>query len=320
MNIILNEQQYISLLEFYKPKPLSDHIRQTLKNIYEPLGKYGQVQDPDNFCETNSGVMDVYPVSDKDRWSILNWFDTNDLVFKQMEEWYTEENQKKPSTSEMKDWITKNAEKLFNGEWTQKLVDLNKGTIERGVKNEDYAITILQDKLGSNAKINRFCSGDVRDTKKGMDLRVQVGSNPPIHVQVKTLKKVESLYDDEGDTFFEVHSPSFDNSKYNPKNVDLFLFVDYDKKLYIGFRNKPNKIYTRNQGVARFYEPWDLTNINFTQSKLYKPRNKTKVEDDLFKSGERRLENLKFRKKQIQKLIDTELQKLNQLKIDNPEK
>jgi len=320
MNIILNEQQYISLLEAYKPKPLADHIRQTLKNIYEPLGKYGQVQDPDNFCETGLGVMDVYPVSEKDRWSILNWFDTNDLVFKKMEEWYYQENQKQPSTSEMKDWITKNAKKLFNGEWTQKLVDLNKGTIERGVKNEDYAITILQDKLGNNAKINRFCSGDVRDTKKGMDLRVQVGSNSPIHVQVKPLKKVESLYDDEGDTFFEIHSPSFENSKYNPKNVDLFLFVDYDKNLYIGFRNKPNKIYTRYKGVVRFYEPWDLTNINFKHSKLFTPRSQTKVEDDLFKSGERKLENLKFRKEQIQKLIDTELQKLNQLKIDNPEK
>ena len=65
-----------------------------------------------------------------------------------------------------------------------------------------------------------------------------------------------------------------------------------------------------------------MTNISFEESKLYKPITKkvSKVEDDIFKVGERRLQNLEFRKKQIEKLIDDELQKLKQTKTNSPEK
>ena len=72
--------------------------------------------------------------------------------------------------------------------------------------------------------------------------------------------------------------------------------------------------------MTRFYEPYLMTNINFegkTKTKQY--RNKP-LEDDLFKMGERRLQNLEFRRKQIEKLIDDELQKLKQTKTNSPEK
>ena len=91
---------------------------------------------------------------------------------------------------------------------------------------------------------------------------------------------------------------------------------------FVSFRNKPNKIYTQYAGLVRFYEPWELTNISFKESKLYKPSFKkvSKVEDDIFKVGERRLQNLEFRRKQIEKLIHNELEKLKQTNTNNPKK
>jgi hypothetical protein len=329
MNIILNEQQYIILLERSQQNPLAEHIRKTLRDVYEPLGNYGSIQDPDKNCQTNEGVINVYPVSKyvsglvDDEWSVLNWFDTNSRVKKQIEEWYKDETKNNnPSDDELKSWITKNKIKLFNGEWTEKLVDLNKDTIDRGIKNETQAMDILKEKLGSNVQIRRFCSGSVQDTRMGQDLAVKIGDNEEFFVQVKPLKKVESKYDADGDTFFVVSSPSFDNKRYKPQNVDLFFFVNNENGEYVGFRNKPNKIYTQYAGLVRFYEPWELTNISFEQSKLYKPSSKkvSKVEDDIFKVGERRLQNLEFRRKQIEKLIDDELQKLKQTKTNNSEK
>ena len=100
----------------------------------------------------------------------------------------------KPSDDELKLWITKNKQKLFNGEWTEKLVDLNKDTIDRGIKNETQAMDILKEKLGSNVQIRRFCSGSVQDTRMGQDLAVKIGDNEEFFVQVKPLKKVESKW------------------------------------------------------------------------------------------------------------------------------
>ena len=323
MNILLNEQQYLILLEKFQANPLSAHIRKTLKDVHEPLGNYGSIQDPDKNCQTNEGVINVYPVSKyvsglvDDEWSVLNWFDTNSRVKKQIEQWYKEHTEKEPTDEDLKSWITNNREKLFNGEWTEKLVDLNKETIDRGINNETQAIKILKNELGSDATIRRFCSGSVQDTKMGQDLAIKIGNKSEFFVQVKPLIKVESKFDSDGDTFFVVSSPSFDNKKYKPQNVDLFFFIKNETGEYIGFRNKPNKIYTQYAGLVRFYEPWELTNITFEKSKLYTPqkRKQSKIEDDIFKVGERRLQNLEFRKKQIEDLISKELEKL---KKQNP--
>ena len=206
------------------------------------------------------------------------------------------------------EWITLNAERLFKSTITDELVELNRTTIDRGNQNEDYAIQILKDFFGEDAKILRFCSGDVRDTKKGMDISVTTGGRT-FHVQVKPFTNVRSLVDKDGDTFFEVTSRGFDPTRYSESNVQVFLFVDLNNKRYVAFANKKNKIKKSTTDITRYDEPYLLSNINFEGKTKVKSYRNTPVEDDVFKVGERRLQNLEFRKAEIEKMIEIERQK-----------
>ena len=42
------------------------HIRNLLKSIYEPLGLWGQAPNPNDDCETNIGVINIFPHSEND--------------------------------------------------------------------------------------------------------------------------------------------------------------------------------------------------------------------------------------------------------------
>lgn len=312
MKITISESQYDLIIELYQKKndPIAEHIRFLLKKLYSP-DNWGRILDPDNNCETNYGVINVYPhLEGKDNWSILNRFDSNNKVRDRMKELFIQENpDTEISTNNFIDWITYNSERLFKGELTQELIDINKDTIEKGFKNEDYAIKVIQDFFGQTAKVIRFCSGDIRDTKKGMDILVDVGGKK-IVVQVKPFEKIESFIDVNGDTFYEVTS-YLDPTKYSQKNVQVFFFVDYEKQKHISFENKKYSIRKWSYNKIRFYEDWLMTNISFKNSdtKIKKYRN-SPIEDTLFKVGERRLQNLEFRKKEIEKLIELEKEKL----------
>ena len=74
-----------------------------------------------------------------------------------------------------------------------------------------------------NSDIVRFCAGDIRDTKKGMDLMI----DRRIHVQVKPFMDIKSYIDEDGDTFFEVNA-YMEPNKYSEKNVQIFFFVSSD--------------------------------------------------------------------------------------------
>ena len=314
MKIQITEEQYNLIVEAFQKKsdPIAEHIRNLLKKLYSP-DNWGKINDPDNNCETNYGVINVYPhLEGTDNWSILNRFDTNTKVRDRMKELFTQENpDTEISTGNFLDWITYNSERLFKGELTQELVDINKRTIDKGFENENFAIKILQDFFGPTAKIIRFCSGDVRDTKKGMDLSVEIG-NKRFIVQVKPFEKVQSFVDKDGDTFYEVDS-YFDPTRYSEKNVQVFLFVNTYDNTYIGFENKKSKIRKWSGKKIRFYEPHYLSNIEFEGKTKIKKQKVSTLGDDLFKMGERRLENLIFRKNEIEKLIKLEKEKMKKL-------
>jgi hypothetical protein len=118
------------------------------------------------------------------------------------------------------------------------------------------------------------------------------------------------LVDKDGDTFFEVTSRGFDSTKYSESNVQVFLFVDLDRKRYVAFANKKNKIRKVTTEITRYDEPYLISNINFEGQTKVKSYRNTPVEDDIFKVGERRLQNLEFRKSEIEKMIELEKQKL----------
>jgi hypothetical protein len=257
---ILRERIKI-LLESYTPsRGLPSLIRHQLKLIYKPLELWGKAPDPNDNCQTNYGVINIFPHSENDKWSVLNRFDTNFIVKKRLEFLYAKNNKKTLVPISFESWIEENRNDLFgpDGKYTEELVDLNMYTIMIGNENEDYAVGVLKEKF-PNTKIIRYCSGDFRDTRLGIDIRVEHETRP-FNVQVKPLENVSAYLDPEGNIFFEV-TCNLDVSKYSEKNVNVFMIVNSITKQFILFKNKKDKITQIENNLIRFYEPPVYTNI-----------------------------------------------------------
>jgi hypothetical protein len=317
MRIRINENQYVGLTNLLvenTDKQFTDFIRQTIKNYYKKNHPENWGSITDNDCVTNEGVLDVFPHSTVDRWSILNRFDTNTKVHDKLKELFNSDNTiPNRDNNSYRNWIIDNSYNLFdvNGKYANVLVDLNKGTIDLGNANELFAVKMLEKKFGSKSNIKRFCSGSIDDTKKGKDLQVTI-DNDTFSVQVKPFTDVISVVDSDGDTFFEVLS-WLDPFKYSKTNVQVFMFVNVSNLEYILFQNKPNKISKEKRGVIKFYEPYLDTNIDI-QKKTTKYRNQySDTTSRVFNTSSQRLKNLIFRKSEIEKLIKIEQGKLKNI-------
>lgn len=294
------------LKEYFRRGQKTDNfgsfIRDQLEAIYRPLGMWGHAPNPNDDCQTGLGVLGIFPHSEQDVWSVLNRFDTNSKVKTKMHELFINSNPEDTSSNGFMTWIEQNRNQLFGprGKHTKTLVNLNMDTIQSGNRNEEYAMTVLASRF-PNSKIKRYCSGDIRDTKKGIDITIE-GPNKSTNIQVKPYTKVGSYFEPDGDTFFEITS-YLDVNKYSEKNVDVFMFVKSDEQKFILFNNKKNKIGQMRNHVIRFYEPPLFTNMTF----ITKQKRKMKSFDDtetLFGLETDLEKNLRFRKEQIEKLLD----------------
>lgn len=282
--------------------PFGPFIRAELEKIYRPLGKWGQAPNPNDDCKTGMGVINIFPHSEQDVWSVLNRFDTNSKVRTEMKKLFLESNPDRTGDQEFQNWISQNANDLLGpkGKYTKGLVDMNMSTIISGNRNEEFAVNTLKQKF-PDYPIKRFCSGDIRDTKKGIDIVIQFPQGE-FTVQVKPFTKIRSFVDFEGDTFFEVNSYKFDPNKYSPRNVSSFMFVNSDSNNFIIFDNIQTKIGKMRNDIVRFYEPPLYTNMQFETEKKRPQKNKIPakelfgIEDDIRK-------NLEFRKSQIDRLL-----------------
>jgi len=310
MIIKINKNQYNILFESSRYSNIfASFIRDQLKSIYLPLKKYGKLPNPDDDCETGEGVFDVFPHSEFDRWSILNRFDTNSKVKSKMEMIFIEENPNIPLNSRnFISWIEDNKYDLLgpDGKYTQSLVDINQETIHKGNENEQYAVNILKSKF-PNFKIRRFCTGDIRDTKKGIDISIE-NDGKSYHVQVKPFMSVNSYVEEDGDTYFEVKS-YLNANKYSDRNVNIFMFVSSLDDRFILFANKKNKINQMRNNTTRFYDPPLYKNFNLTTELKVSKNGDDKVYD-IFNKDDELIDNLYFRKKQIEKLIRQQLKKI----------
>ena len=290
-------------------------IRDLLKKIYKPMGNYFAKQDID--CVTNEGVWGVFPHSDTDDWSILNRFDTNSKVKDRMYQLFLESNPESTNTNEFMNWIEDNAFDLFveGGEYVDQLIELNKGTIDRGNKNEDYAMSVIKEKY-PHSTLKRFCSGDLRDTKKGMDIEVTQGDKV-FHVQVKPYVKIDKFIDEEDTIYYEVTS-YYDSKKYVERNVQIIMFVNYDTNQYVMFNNKKSKIGEVKRNLTRFYEPPLSTNMEFKtkQKRISKSSISTQAHFGTYDKTAH-LADLEFKKAKLEKLIDNVRKSIQ---VDNSQK
>lgn len=286
---------------YRKTDPLPSFIRSQLQAIYQPLGMWGQAPNPNDDCQTDLGVIGVFPHSQNDIWSILNRFDTNVKVRTKLNQLFMDTNPEDSSSNGFQNWIKSNRDDLFgpDGLYTQQLIDLNLDTILSGNRREEYALEVLQTKF-PDVKIKRYCSGDVRDTKKGIDITVEHPTSP-LNIQVKPFISVNSYFEPDGDTFFEVKS-YLEVNKYSEKNVQVFMFVNSDLNEYILFKNKKTKIGQMTNNIIRFYEPPLHTNMTL-ETKQKRKRNKFEDTDKIFGLDTSLEKNLKFRSQTIQKLL-----------------
>jgi hypothetical protein len=321
MKIILTESQIKLLNEFFGYRRNTDtfpsFIREQLKLIYGGTENWGSIDT--EYCKTNVGVLNVFPHSEHDRWSILNRFDTNSNVKKRMEEIFLKETGNKTvENSEFTKWISDNRKALMgpvssdSGKYTPELVALNEKNIKTGNQNEEFSIEVLKQRFPSS-EIERFCSGDIRDTKKGMDLLIKYGGKE-ITVQVKPFQYVKSFVSQDGDTFFEVKS-YLDTNKYSIRNVSIFMFVSTSENKYILFTNNKNKISQMRGNIIRFYDPPLYSNFTEEEIPTKTKRQQTKSIETakVFDQQTEMLKNLYFKKEQIELLIKKELQRLAKL-------
>jgi hypothetical protein len=318
MKIRINETQYIDLTNLLvegSGDSFPTFIRQTLKKYFKPKGKWGSINTED--CQTGEGVLDVFPHSPVDRWSILNRFDTNTKVHNKLIELFNDSGEITKDDNSYRNWIVTNSFDLFDegGKYSDELIGLNKGTIELGNSNELFAIEMLKSKFGEKSNIKRFCSGSIDDIKKGKDLQVTIDGNV-FSVQVKPFTDVISVVDSDGDTFFEVLS-WLDPFKYSKTNVQVFMFVNTTNREYILFQNRPNKISKEKRGIIKFYEPYLDTNVDIQKKKTTYRNQYSDTTSKVFNTSAERLKNLMFRKSEIEKLIKIEQDKLKN--IDNIE-
>ena len=124
---ILRERIKILLESYTQSRGLPSLIRHQLELIYEPLGLWGKAPNPNDNCQTDFGVINIFPHSENDKWSVLNRFDTNFKVKKKLEFLYAENNKQTLDPMSFESWIEENRNDLFgpDGKYTKELVDLN---------------------------------------------------------------------------------------------------------------------------------------------------------------------------------------------------
>jgi hypothetical protein len=228
-------------------------------NRKNPNGCVGKIQEDD--CTTSDGVIGGNYTEGKNggigNWSIVNRFDTNSLVHKEILKIYEESG----SNMAVDKWVVRNKKNLFsnNGIWTKRLVEKNLDTIKKGRKNENFAKEMIKEAFnlkpedeGMVWSIFERCAGDIRDRKYGQDLDVVI-NGLPYHFQVKPVEyftDIKKNTDDRGD-FYKV--PSYHTqSKYKEDKVDVIMYVNEDSKEYIMFRNDYSKIQTVNNPKGTF--------------------------------------------------------------------
>jgi Fe-Mn family superoxide dismutase len=242
----------------YTPKQLRDLINSQYEGCYGQQyknGCIGKIQTKK--CSTDVGILGGDYAEKKhggtSQWSIVNRFDTNSKVKKEIYNIWLEETE---GLTDFKTWIKEHAYDLFanEGMYLDRLAEINVGTVEVGKENENYATSIIRhiyklnpDEEGMTYELYEHCSGDINDRKKGQDIVLKIKGGDTIYFQVKpfTNKNNEIEFFDGGDRgyYFKLNS-WHTNKKYKEENVDIILYVDRSEQKYIMFRNDYSKILT----------------------------------------------------------------------------
>jgi hypothetical protein len=267
-------------------------------------------------CTTERGILggnfSEKKYGGNGNWSIINRFDTNSVVHKEIGKIWVEETD---GLDDFKSWILNNLNELVgnSGKYTKRLVDINKNTILTGRENESYAKTVIintfklnPDDEGISWNIIERCAGDIRDRKLGQDFDVVIdGTSYFVQVKPVDYSLIEKIGSERG-YYYKV--PSWHNhNKYKESNVDIILYVDRPKDKYIMFRNDYSKIQTvANPSTfpkffVYYYENPIYTNMEFV---VRQESEKIDVKPKLVRNKKNEIDYYKERIQYYQELID----------------
>ena len=267
-------------------------------------------------CTTERGILggnfSEKKYGGNGNWSIINRFDTNSAVHKEIGKIWVEETD---GLDDFKSWILNNLNELVgnSGKYTKRLVDINKNTILTGRENESYAKTVIintfklnPDDEGISWNIIERCAGDIRDRKLGQDFDVVIdGTSYFVQVKPVDYSLIEKIGSERG-YYYKV--PSWHNhNKYKESNVDIILYVDRPKDKYIMFRNDYSKIQTvANPSTfpkffVYYYENPIYTNMEFV---VRQESEKIDVKPKLVRNKKNEIDYYKERIQYYQELID----------------
>jgi len=146
-------------------------ILDILKDVYP--NNWGKISEPN--CTTLDGIIDIHPAIDGERWSILNFFDTNPGVIKILVEKY-QDDVEISNLDGFKEWLIENQEDLFgeNSETLKSLIKRNKQSFKSGWKTEDDAIDIIkrQNPSLTDGDIIQYCLGSIIDRVESIDASI----------------------------------------------------------------------------------------------------------------------------------------------------
>lgn len=181
-----NENLSVNTLKT-KASGIPQLILDILKEVYP--NNWGKIDEPG--CETLEGVIDIFPAMEGERWSILNFFDTNPGVIRLLLEKYQDENE--DTTLEgFKNYLRENKNELFRADspFLQTLVKRNLQSFERGWKTEAEVIDIVKRENPelTDEDFVQYCLGSIQDRVSGVDFKVK-GKG----YQTKPASKMERL-------------------------------------------------------------------------------------------------------------------------------
>lgn len=231
---LINLSNYIKTTEFdkkksnlnidylYKTSRFSQLINKLIFEIYKD--NLGLNED-----KSKEGVLDIHPLNNKTRWSIINYFGGHKFVKNTILSLFIELH--KPVKHDMIDfciWLIANSKNIFGeGEILNELVTCNMTTYTKGSKTELKLIEILES-LGYG--VEYFCPGSVYDRDHGIDIVVTFKTGHIVSFQVKELTGISTNKDNH--IFF---TPTPKN--YLNLSVNRILLLNLTTLEYVSFPN-----------------------------------------------------------------------------------
>ena len=224
-----------------KKSNVATTILNTLKELYP--NNWGRINEGD--CQTLDGIIDIFPAIEGERWSILNFFDTNPGVIKILLDEYKKDGRQE-SVEDFNIWISENGERLFgeNSPILQNLIKRNLQSFERGWKLEDDVVDLMKQKFGINDEdIVRYCLGSVKDRVQSIDMSIN-GKSFQIKPASKTYK---------GDKGIEVKTYGMREWYKNKKELDYIVYSN--GKGFIVFPNSNYTVTDNGNRVIHYTNP-----------------------------------------------------------------